>query len=327
MSFASRAFLWLAAAGMLGVLAAFAYTQRWFTPTMDIYFYADTASGLNRGMAVKLVGFNVGSLDQVSVVGELRVKGKVVMDRRYRDSLGKDSRIRLTKESLLGTYILVLIPGPGDAGPVENGSILVYERELDYSAMVTGLVDRIGPVVDEIRNFTARVGDPENAQKAIKNLNEAAMALMSMADGLRQLAADGSTLVRGVPGRIDPLLTDARRSLVRAESALGDAQRSLARTDAMLQQMDEALPAMIEDTRRSLQSARAASENLNRAIAEDMPRVIRRGETALEDADEVIGGARRAWPVRNLLSAPAEKVIELDSADGVEHVGAGRSGR
>ena len=194
--------------------------------------------------------------------------------------------------------------------------------------MVTGLVDRIGPVVDEIRNVTARAGDPEgDAQKVIKNLNEAALALTSMGNGLRQLAADGGTLVRGFPERIDPLLTDARRSLARAESALSDAQRSLARTDAMLQRMDEALPAMIEDTRRSLQSARAASENLSRAIAEDMPRVIRRGETTLDDADEVIGGVRRAWPVRNLLSAPAEKVIELDSADGAEHVGAGRSGR
>src|SRR5215831_18940795 len=106
MSLASRAFLWLAALGIAGSILAFAYVQRWFTPTIDLYFYAPTATGLNRGMAVKLVGFKVGSLDELSVVGELRVKGKVVIDRHYRDSLGKDSLIRLTKESLLGTYVL-----------------------------------------------------------------------------------------------------------------------------------------------------------------------------------------------------------------------------
>src|SRR5262245_32002658 len=111
MSLASRAFLWLAALGILGALAAFAHVQRWFTPTIDLYFYAPTASGLNRGMAVKLVGFKVGSLDELALVGELRVKGKVVMDRHYRDSIGKDSLVRLTKESLLGTYVLELIPG------------------------------------------------------------------------------------------------------------------------------------------------------------------------------------------------------------------------
>lgn len=328
MAMASRAFLWFATAGIIGVLAALAYTQRWFTPTIDLYFYAPTAAGLSRGMAVKLVGFRVGSLEQVSLVGELRVKGKVVMDRSYRDSVGKDARIRLAKEGLIGAYVLELISGQGDPGPVEHGSTLLYERELDYSAVVTGLVDRIGPVLDEIRNVTARVGDPEgNAQKAIKNFNEAAMALTGMGNGLRQLAADGSNLVRGVPGRIDPLLTDAQRSLLQAESALRDVQRSLARTDAMLQRVDEALPVMIEDTRRSLQSAREASENLNRTIAEDMPRVIKRGEATLDDADEVIGGVRRAWPVKNLLSAPAEKLIELDSADGAEHVGTRKPAR
>src|SRR5262245_52239532 len=124
MSLASRAFLLLALLGIVGALAAFAYVQRWFTPTLELYFYADTASGLNRGMAVKLVGFNVGSLEEVAVVGELRVKGKVVMDRLYRNSVGVDSRIRLTKESLLGNYVLVLLPGQGDGGPVSNGSTL-----------------------------------------------------------------------------------------------------------------------------------------------------------------------------------------------------------
>ena len=59
---ASRAFLWFAALAIIGVFAALAYTQHWFTPTMELNFYADTGTGLGRGMALKLVGFRVGSL-------------------------------------------------------------------------------------------------------------------------------------------------------------------------------------------------------------------------------------------------------------------------
>src|SRR4051812_10502609 len=109
MSLASRAFLWLAALGVIGSLAAFAYVQRWFTPTMDLYFYAATADGLNRGMAVKLVGFNIGALQELQLVGELRVKGKIVIDKRHRDAIGKDSLVRLIREGLLGTYALQLV--------------------------------------------------------------------------------------------------------------------------------------------------------------------------------------------------------------------------
>jgi phospholipid/cholesterol/gamma-HCH transport system substrate-binding protein len=326
MSLASRAFLWLAALGIVGALVAFAYVQRWFTPTIDLYFFADTAAGLNRGMAVKLVGFNVGSLEGLSVVGELRVKGKVAMDRRYRDSIGKDSRIRLTKESLLGSYILVLVPGQGDAGPVTHGNVLTYEREMDYGAVVTGLVDRVGPVLDDVRTVTLRLADPEgNLQKAIAQLNEAAIALTDMGKELRQLAADGSGLIRSVPGRIDPVLDDARRSLARAESALQDVQRTLARTDGAVTRMDEALPGMIEDTRRSIQNARAATENLNRVLTEDVSRLVKRGSSVLDDTDELIGGVRRAWPVSGMLPQPAQKLIELDSSDGADNLTAGHA--
>jgi phospholipid/cholesterol/gamma-HCH transport system substrate-binding protein len=328
MAWASRAFLWFAAAGIIGVLAVLGYSQRWFTPTLELYFYAPTAAGLNRGMAVKLVGFRIGTLEEVSLVGELRVKGRVVIDRHYRDSIGKDSRLRLAREGVIGAYVLELITGQGDAGPVEKGSVLVYERELDYSTAVAGLLERAGPLLDDARAITSRMSDPEGKlQMAIHHLNEAAKELASMAVGLRQLAADGSNLARSVPGRVDPVLEDMRRGVARAESLLGDAQGSLARADSVLKRTDDALPAMLEDTRRSLQNVRAATESLNRAMAQDVPRILTRGEATLDDADELIGGVRRAWPVSGMLPRPAQKVIELDSGDGAEHAAARPAGR
>jgi len=303
MALASRAFLLVAAAGILGVLAALAWSQRWFTPTLELYFYADTATGLNRGMAVKLVGFNVGSLDQVEVVGELRVRGKVRMDRRYRDSVGKDARIRLTRESVIGSYVLQLIPGQGDPGPVDNGSTLTYERELDYSAMAAGLLERVGPVIDDLRAVTSQLVDPKaGVPTTVRNLNEAAVELATMSRGIRALAEESGRIVREVPARAEPVLQDL--------------QRSLAQIESLTRSLNEALPPMIDDTRASLQSLRRTSESAQRVIAEDVPRILRRSETVLEDAEQILGAARRSWPVKNMLPPPEEKLIELDSADG-----------
>ena len=328
MAWASRAFLWFATAGIIGALAALAYTHHWFTPTIDLYFYAPTATGLNRGMAVKLVGFRVGSLADVSLVGELRVKGRVVMDRHYRDSVGKDARLRLAREGVLGAYVLELVTGQGDTGPVADGTVLAFERELDYGTAVAGLLERAGPMLDDVRTITTRMSDPEGKlQMAIHHLNEAALGLSSMATGLRQLGEDGSALVRGLPDRVDPVIADMRRGLARTETLLGEVQGSLARADSVLKRTDDAFPAMLEDTRRSLQNVRAATESLNRAMGQDVPRILARGEATLDDADELIGGVRRAWPVSGMLPRSAQKVIELDSADGAEHAGAGPAGR
>jgi len=306
MSIASKAFLWIATAGIVGVLFGLAYAQRWFTPTIDLYFFTTTASGMNRGMAVKLVGFNVGLLEQISVVGELRVKGKIVMDRRYRDVVGKDSRIRLAREGLLGTSVLELHPGPGDPGPVEDGNVLQFEREMDYTTLVASLVDRIGPVIDNVRQVTERLADPEaGVQKTLKDLGEVAAAIRVMTDKIGRLAEDGSRLTHTVPAQIDPLLSDARRSVAQVET--------------LLKQLSHEVPPTMEEARKTLQGARAATESLQRVLAEDVPRVLKRGESALDDADEVMSGVRRSWPVRTMLPQPEAKAIELDSADGQEH--------
>jgi hypothetical protein len=45
MALSSRAFLWLAAAGIIGAVLAFAYVQRSFTPTIDLYFQTGTRAG------------------------------------------------------------------------------------------------------------------------------------------------------------------------------------------------------------------------------------------------------------------------------------------
>jgi ABC-type transporter Mla subunit MlaD len=309
MAASSRAFLWLAALGIAAVLGFLAHSQRWFTPTLDFYFYADTATGLSRGMAVKLVGFHVGSLQQVEIVGELRVRGKVVMDKRYRDAVGKDARIRLAREGLIGSYILQLIPGPGDPGPVDGGDTLAFERELDYSTLAANLLERAGPVIDDLRSITAKLVDAEaGVPKTVRQLHDAAVALRVMSESVTQLAADGSRLTREVPARIEPVLKEM--------------ERNLAQIHALTRQVNDALPPMVEDARASLKSARQAADTAQRLLSEDVPLVLRRTDQLLEETGEIIGGVRRSWPVKDMLPPPGPALIELDSTDG-----AGRGAR
>jgi phospholipid/cholesterol/gamma-HCH transport system substrate-binding protein len=303
MASASRAFLWFAGLGIAVVLAALAYSQRWFTPTLDLYFDAHTATGLSRGMAVKLVGFHVGTLEQVGIVGELRVRGKVVMDRRYRDAVGKDSRLRLTREGLIGSYILEIIPGQGDQGPVDGGSTLAFERELDYSTLAANLLERAGPVIDDLRNVTAKLVDAEaGVPKTVRQLHDAAVALRVMSESVQQLAVDGSRLTREMPARVDPVLKEM--------------ERNLAQIEALTRQVNQALPPMIEDARASLKSARQAADSAQRVLVDDIPLVLRKTEQLLEETGEIVGGVRRSWPVRDMLPPPGPALIELDSADG-----------
>ena len=310
MALGSRAFLWLTVVVAAGVLAVLAYTQRWFTPTLALYFYADTASGLSRGMAVKLAGFNVGSLEKVSLQGELRIRGRVVMDRHFRESVGKDARIRLFRDGLLGTYALTLIPGTGDPGPVEDGDTLNFEREPDYGTLAIGLLERAAPVIEELRALSATLADPESGlPKTVRSLNEAAAVWRATGSDVsafvadaRRLTADARQLTRELPARLEP-----------SAAAL---ERNLAQIEAIAKELNISTQATLEEMRTSLRSIRGAADAAQRLTAEDASRVLRRTEDALVDAEEIMGAVRRNWPVKNMLPATGDKLIELDSADG-----------
>jgi ABC-type transporter Mla subunit MlaD len=167
------------------------------------------------------------------------------------------------------------------------------------------------PVIDNVRQVTERLADPEaGVQKTLKDLGEVAASIRVMTDKIGRLAEDGSRLTHAVPAQIDPLL--------------GDARRSVAQVETLLRQLNQELPPAMDEARKTLQGARAATESLQRVLAEDVPRVLRRGEASLDEADEVVGGVRRSWPVKAMLPQPEAKVIELDSADGQEHAKAGK---
>ena len=311
MALTSRAFIWLAAAGIIAAVLAFAYVQRSFTPTIDLYFNTEHARGLTKGMAVKLIGFNIGSLVQISRAGELRVRGKIVIDREHRNDIGKDSRIRLTKEGVLGAYILEVLPGPGDSGPVENGDTLEYEWDVDYSAMVKNLIDRIGPVVDDIHRVSSQLGDPATGvQATLRRLDDVGASFVQAGrsiskfgvDGSR-LAADVSRVTNDIPARIDPVLKELQRNLTQMES--------------LIKQLNADVPPMLGDSRKLLQSLTTTSESMQRLLNDDVPRVLRKTESVVQDTDEIVGGVKRSWPVKNMLPpGTSEKPVELDSADG-----------
>lgn len=308
MAIASRIFLWVGAAGILAVVFAFAHIQRWFTPTTELYFYTQHASGLSKGMAVKLIGFNIGSLEEISRFGELRVRGRISIASEHTNVISRDSRIRLTKEGVLGGYVLEILPGQGDSGPVQKGDTLDYERETDYSMMVQNLIDRIGPVVDDIRRVSSQLADPDKGlQATLKRLDQVGASFVEAGHAINRFGTEGSRVMKDVPDRIDPVIRDL--------------QRNLAQVDSLVRQLNSDVPPMLGDSRKLLQSLTATSESLHRLLNDDVPRVLRKTESVVDDTDEVVGGVKRSWPVKNMLPQQTrEKPVELDSADGAVHM-------
>ena len=315
---ASRVFLVVAVLALAGAIGALAWQQGAFTRTIDVSFLAGTADGMNKGMAVKLVGFKVGSVESISVTPDLRVKVDVKLDEKYRDMIDGDAVIRLVKEGLIGGNVLEVRPGSGDTGPVKNAAVLRYEREPALEAAVVALVDQIAPVIADVKQLTAFLASPEgDFRMTIGNANRAAAALVETRADLKKLIA---SLSEGVDqgGKQAAAVLDATDGLLRETRA------SVAVLDGSLRRIDAALPGIATKMDQGLENILVASDAIRGLATGQLPGLVgdagvlvNEGGDLVSDTSEIVRGARRAWPVRNLVPPRQELRLRLDSGGGL----------
>ena len=315
---ASRIFLVVAVLALVAAIGVLAWQQGVFKRTIDVVFYAGTADGMNKGMAVKLVGFKVGSVDAISVTPDLRVKVDLRLDEKYQDMIDGDAVVRLAREGLIGGNVLEIRPGSGDKGPVRNAAVLRYEREPALDAAVVALVDQIAPVIADVKQVTTFLASPEgDFRQAIGNANRAAAALVETRTDLKKLIAELSA-------GFDRSEKQVAAVLDTTDGLLRDTRASVAVLDGSLRKIDAALPGIATKMDQSLENLRVTSEAIRGVATGQLPglvgdagTLVTEGGALVSDTNEIVRGARQSWPVRNLVAPRQELRLRLDSGGGL----------
>lgn len=311
---ASRVFLALALVSLCAAVALLAYHQGAFTRTIRVQFYAGSADGMHKGMAVKLVGFKVGAVDEISIDNDLRVRVQLRIDRKYVPMIDADATVRLTRESLIGGNILEVRPGSGDRGPITRRAILRYEREPSLDGALAALVDQMAPIVGDVRQITSYFSNPDSDfRQAIHNLNRTATSLAEASVEVRQLIAITSD-------RLDKGETRVRAVLDNTDVLLRDTRSSLTVLDGSLRKIDAALPGIASKMDQSLENIRVTSEAVRGMATGELPGLVGETGALVSDTGELVRGARRNWPVRNLVQPQQELLLRLDSGGGLTPV-------
>src|SRR5262245_23805578 len=251
---ASRIFLAVAVLSMLGGLGLLAYQQGVFTPRIHVLFHAGSADGMNTGMAVKLVGFNVGSVESISVGNDLSVQVGLKIDARYQPMIDAGASVRLTREALIGANVLEIRPGSGDLGPIQDRTVLRFERELSVESAAMALLDQMAPIVGDIRTITAYLSAPEgDFRQAVRNINRTAGSLVAASDEFTKLIATTADRIEKGETRVSAVFG-------RAEKLLEDASGGVTVLNSSLKQIDAALPGITSRLEQSLENVRVTSE-------------------------------------------------------------------
>lgn len=311
---ASRIFLVVAVVSLLLSALLLAHNQGLFTPTIRVHFYAGTADGLNKGMAVKLVGFRVGSVHDIAIEPDRRVKVELNLVEQYASMIFANAVVRLTREAVIGGNVLEVRPGTENVGPIAERSTLRFERDPGIEGAVTKLLDQVTPIVRDVRQFTTYLNNPEgDFRLAMRNLNLTAERLGKTSAGLQRLATAAVASLEKGETRVHGML-DTTEALVK------DARSTLAVLDSSLKKIDTALPGITSKVEQSLENIRVTSEAARAITTGELAGLVGEAGGLVSDTSEVMRGARRVWPLRDTVQQPRESLLRLDGGGGMTAV-------
>jgi phospholipid/cholesterol/gamma-HCH transport system substrate-binding protein len=291
----TQRFMLGAVAVLLLVLVMIAVKQDYFHRSTTIYFYTPTAQGLSEGMAVKFIGFKVGSVKAVSMQPNATVQVKVALDDEYVHLIGQDAKAKLIKEALVGESVVEIIPGSQQVKQVTHDSVLEFERGQDASNVLENLAAQLQPILSDIHQITSSINNPNgDVQKTLKNLNQASAEFRETVKQFTQLGANSNQKLDGVYVKLD-------KALDSANSSLGT--------------LDKALPKLVDKadaTLNNVQSATADIKKITNESAAEVPSLVRNTNALVQDGQETLGGVKKSWLLNGLFPQPEEQALPVD---------------
>ncbi|MCO4746568.1 MAG: MCE family protein [Proteobacteria bacterium] len=239
--------------GALAVLAFMALqvgALSGFGPRTEVSVRIPNASGLSVGATVAVAGVDVGTVDSLRLDHDHAMLG-LAIDPSY--PIRRDALAQVRARSVLGEKYIEIVPQSIEAQLIQDGDVLAAGPE---TTEIDEMVNMLGPLIaalepdkvaDLVDGMTATLEeDPERVGRMIENLDT--------------LLENGATASAELPG----LMTDGKRTLAVARSALSDVERRaeeaepvLAHADAVLTEIGAKAPDLLADMDLAVGDARA----------------------------------------------------------------------
>ncbi|MBK7767322.1 MAG: MCE family protein [Sulfuritalea sp.] len=286
---AARRFLLAALLLTLALIAAIVVRQGLFRQTTGYSFVTNSAQDIVKGQAVRIAGFRVGAVDEVSLQDDGLVKVSMEIDADNMRFITHDAHVELRKEGLVGSPTLEIVPGPDKTRLAAAQARLTFSRADGFSALANQVRDEFVPILKDIKVITATLADPQ------QGLPGTLARIRATAESLNALLANRGHQLDNIGNA--------------AINVLGRAEEDLIHFGQTLEAANQRLPGVLDRTQQVLDNV----EKITAEAAISVPPALRDGAAAASDAREIVSGAKQAWPIRNFVDAPAPATLKADS--------------
>ena len=302
-------FLFTALAGFAALVTLVAYKQGMFVPHTDIYFHAPDATGINKGMAVRLHGVPVGMVREVELV-ERGVRVRLGINNDYLERLPRSAQARITREGYVGVASIQIITPGLDRTPVAEGEEIRFIAQKGMADMLDEVRAQMTPAFQELRRAAGELADPQS------DFRKSVTAMRVLIEELPQANRELRQLLRTTDRTMNALGKQAESVGVQAELTLDTLARLGSQSEQQMPMLTEKLANTLDSlnaTALQVQETTKTNGDALRELLTQAPELMRGSNELVRDSQEIAGAARRSWLLRDYIEPSEMRTLPVDS--------------
>lgn len=283
---------------VLGIAFNFLYAalrQGLFVHKSPIYFVAPTSQDIHEGMAVKLSGFKIGTVKDMTLNEMAQTRVELQIEERYMHFLKEDAEVTTGREGVIGDTVLSVSRGSEKKPPLHAGDEIKFVQGGGLEQITQDLRAHLFPAIADMSKLLHDVNDPNgDIRQTLKNL--------------RELTAG----MNGTRAKLDQVLEHSDALIV------NDARPMVQSLNKSATKLEQDLPQLLDKAKTTFDSLEKSAAAIRSAMETSGPQV----SGLVGESRELVNGARKtvdslnnSWMLRSGIPPEQQGPVKMDSGD------------
>ncbi len=193
-------FIFLALAIFIWTVLTLGSQKNTFEKSITVKTYFQNVNGLQKGNNIWFSGVKVGTIEDVSLIGNGKVEVDMNIDEKSVPYIHKNAKAKLSSDGLIGNKIIEIYGGTAQAPMITNGDVLNNEELLSTDQMMATLSknnDNLLAITDNLKIISTKMADGQGSVGKLLNdetfadeLTKTVVTLRNASANLQQLSAN-----------------------------------------------------------------------------------------------------------------------------------------
>ena len=191
---AAGLFVIAAIMGSFAIAISVAVQKGWFAHKVQFSTVFESADGVHSGTVVQIAGLHAGSVEEVELKGENKIKVTFTVLQKFAEHIRQDSKAQLVRPFIIGERVLEVTVGKNDIPMLAENSLLPSCETLDLMTVLSNKklinnMESMAEMVDNLKVLLHALSDQDRAKSIVRIFDKLEPLINSLNDMGLGLAA------------------------------------------------------------------------------------------------------------------------------------------